>query len=80
MEPSGPEKQEDSFVENKSDVDYGVFALISVVVVFVLRIYLQLDYLNRMQVVERPPPYRLPWYRYPASKRHVHRRDPTNFN
>ena len=48
MQPSGPEQQEDSFVEDESDIDHGVFAPISVVVAFVLRLYLQRDYLNDM--------------------------------
>ena len=48
MQPSGPEQQEDSLVEDESDVDHGVFALISVVVAFVLKLYLQLDCLNGM--------------------------------
>ena len=48
MQPSGPEQQEDSFVEDESDIDHGAFPLISVVVVFVLRLCLQPDYLNVM--------------------------------
>ena len=50
MEPSGPEQQEDSFVEDESDVHHGVSALVSVVAAFALRLYLQLAYLNGMRL------------------------------
>ena len=53
MEPSGPERREDSFVEDESDVDDGVFAFIPDAVAFALRLYSQLDYLNGMRVEKR---------------------------
>ena len=67
MQPSGPEQQEDSFVEDESDIDHGVFALIYVVVAFVLRLCLQLDYLNGMRVGERPIRTLVPTPRVPAA-------------
>ena len=38
----------DWILEDESDIDHGVFPLISVVVTPVLRLCLQLDYLNSM--------------------------------
>ena len=75
MEPSGPEQQEDSFVEDEFDIHHGVSALVSVVVAFVLRLYLQLAYLNGMRLERHSI-----WWRCPASRRHIRRRDPTNFD
>ena len=67
MQPSGPEQQEDSVIEEESEVDHGVFALISNAVAFVLRLYLQLDYLNGMRVEERSIQTLVPIPRVPAA-------------
>ena len=48
MQPSGPEWRGDSFVEDESDVDDGVFAFIPDAEAFALRLYSQPDYLNRI--------------------------------